>query len=112
MATPKLKANFLALVSELTKKTFTTKISKQKPTTFLKIHFPVELPFKNAQAQRNEGLRALLLVIVDAVQTDSLKYECLKVVCNLVDACPSIATRMRPGRRSASLAMGCSAATT
>ena len=44
--------------------------------------------FNDAQAQRDEGLRALLLVIVDAIQIYSLKYECLKVFCNLVDACP------------------------
>ena len=81
-----------------------------------RVHFRFEssgsFVFNDAQAQRDEGLRALLLVIVDAVQTDSRKYECLKVVCNLVDACPSIATSTRAGRRSASLAMGCSAATT
>ena len=46
--------------------------------------------FNDAKAQRDEGLRALLLVIVDAIQIYSLKYECLKVFCNLVDACPSI----------------------
>ena len=81
-----------------------------------RVHFRFEssgsFVFNDAQAQRDEGLRTLLLVIVDAVQTDSLKYECLKVICNLVDACPSIATRTRAGCRWASLAMGCSAATT
>ena len=83
-----------------------------------RVHFCFEssgsFVFNDAQAQRDEGLRALLLVIVDSVQADSLKHECLmiKVVCNLVDACPSIATRTRAGRRSASLVMGCSAATT
>ena len=62
--------------------------------------------------REGEALRSLVSLSIDAVQTDSLKYECLKVVCNLVEACPSIATRTRAGHRSASLAMGCSAATT
>ena len=42
-----LMVDFLAKKRELTKKTFTTPLTSPNPNIYVKLHFPVEFPFKN-----------------------------------------------------------------